>query len=82
MAWKISRDLTKEAKDLYTENCKTLIKEIKMTQINGKILCAHRLENIVKLSILHKSIYMFSVILIKIPMVFFTVIKQTFLEFV
>ena len=75
IAWKIPRDLTEEAKDLYTENCKILIKEIKMTQINGKILCAHGLENIIKMSILHKSIYRFNVILIKLPMAFFIVIN-------
>ena len=38
-----------EVKDLYTENCKSLMKEIKKTQINGKIFHAHGLEKLVLL---------------------------------
>ena len=37
-------NLPKEAKDLYSENYKTLMKEIKMTQIDGKIYHARGLE--------------------------------------
>ena len=36
-------NLTKEVKDLYTENYKTL-KKLKRTQINGRIYHAHKLE--------------------------------------
>ena len=36
--------LPKETKDLYIENCKTLIKESKMTQIDGEIYHVHGLE--------------------------------------
>ena len=37
-------NLLKETKDLYIENYKTLMKEIKMTQIDGKIHHVHGLE--------------------------------------
>ena len=36
--------LRKETKDLYIEKCKTLIKEIKMTQIYGEIYHVHGSE--------------------------------------
>ena len=39
-------NLTKEVKDLYTEKYKTLLKELKKTQIHGKISHAHGLEEI------------------------------------
>ena len=59
--------LTKETKDLYTENYKTLMKEIKEdTNRWRNILCSWigRI-NIVKVSILPKAIYRFNAILIK-----------------
>ena len=37
-------NLPKETKDLYIENYKTLMKEIKLTQIDGKIYLVHGLE--------------------------------------
>ena len=36
--------IPKETKDLYIENYKTLMKEIKLTQIDGKIYLVHGLE--------------------------------------
>uniref|UniRef100_A0A8C3YFI6 Reverse transcriptase n=1 Tax=Catagonus wagneri TaxID=51154 RepID=A0A8C3YFI6_9CETA len=40
-------NLTKEVKDLYTENYKTLIKEIKEDKRNGKIFHAHGPEKLI-----------------------------------
>ena len=39
-------NLIKEVKDLYTENYKTLMKEIK-EETNRKIFCAHGLEELI-----------------------------------
>lgn len=42
-------NLTKEKTDLYTENYKTLMKDLKKTQAKGKTSSAHRLEDLILL---------------------------------
>ena len=44
--------LTKKVKGLYTENYKTLMKEIE-EDINGKLFCAHALEELILLKCPH-----------------------------
>ena len=77
-------NLLKETKDLYTENYKTLMKEIKDNVNSWKnIPCSWvgRI-NIVKMIILPNTIYRFIVIPIKLSIAFFTELEHKISQFV
>ena len=77
-------NLPKETKDLYAENYKTLMEEIKDdTNILRDIPCSWigRI-NIVKMTLLPKAVCRFNAISIKLPLAFFTELEQKISQFV